>query len=67
MEILLIISIIGLITTGYILIRNQWVYDKRIEALKNDVNEYNKLPTYEKMLFKYPFCWDIEKLKEKNK
>lgn len=51
----------------FFLHRNNWVLKNRINCLaKEGHDEYNKLPTYMKMFFKF-WIWDIDKFKINNK
>lgn len=58
----------------FLLIRNRWVFKNRMQILDNHddtlgslsaaLDEYRKLPSYEYMLYRKPWIWDIEKFKE---
>jgi hypothetical protein len=48
-----------------LLIRNEWVYRKRINLICTNFSEYKKLPSYDYMVWHF-WIWDIEKLKKDN-
>jgi hypothetical protein len=48
-----------------LLIRNDWVYKKRIDLIWTNFSEYKKLPPYDYMIWHF-WIWDIEKFKEVN-
>lgn len=45
---------------GFFLLRNEWVYKKRLECI--DDGTYHLLPDYDTMFHKF-WIWDIEKFK----
>jgi hypothetical protein len=49
----------------YVLIRNEWVYRQRTKQSRANLPIYMKMISYDKMLFKYFWCWNFEKLKQK--
>jgi len=69
----LILSILSLIILGYFAIRNHFVHKARIKIINEGLDKYNLLLSYEDMLFKKFWVWDInklydtEKIKNKNK
>jgi hypothetical protein len=61
---ILIIKIVVLLvffSTIYMLIRNTWVYNIRMEVLHEDFITYCKLPSYDNMLYKYFYIWNKQK------
>lgn len=51
-----------LASSVYFLIRNNWVYKQRVFVLREmGYDEYSKLPSYDNMMYKSPFCWDVNK------
>ena len=71
MKIFLLISLVSLlveiILLFYILIRNEWVFRKRVEVLQEssfdgkNLIPYDNLPSYEGMLWGHGFWrWDIK-------
>lgn len=44
----------------YILIRNDLVYNYRVELLYSDRNKYLLLPSYNEMMYKF-WIWDFDK------
>ena len=50
-----------LVAATYTLIRTRWVFRNRMWLLDNDLQKYHRLPSYEYMLYRRPFCWDINK------
>lgn len=46
---------------AYILLRNNWVYRRRMDLLLNDKKEYERLPDYFYMLLVRFWVWDIKK------
>jgi hypothetical protein len=49
----------------FLLIRNEWVFRKRISVIENNYQSYKKLPSYDYMMWHF-WIWDIEKFKEVN-
>lgn len=45
----------------YLLKRNNWVYRQRTKLLERDLESYHRLPSYDDMLYRHPFTWDISK------
>lgn len=41
-------------------VRNDWVCNKRIDLLRKSRKDYDMLPSYDKMLFKF-WIWDVRK------
>lgn len=60
--IIMVIFLISIIISIYNLIRIEWVYQQRTKAIYSD--EYDNLPTFNKMLYKYWYIWDVEKIKK---
>lgn len=60
-QILLFIIIVAIlmISTIYLMIRNQWVYEQQLFLIHNNID---KAPSYNEMLFKYFYIWNIDKL-----
>ncbi len=64
MGIAVIIWILAMLVVIYLMCRNIWVLKSRIKVLDTEgLDEYNKLPSYEIMLFRYPFCFNTDKCK----
>ena len=62
-----IMVIIGIILCIYFIFRNVWVYEKRINILFDDgIEKYKTLPSYERMLIKYFYIWDVDKILKKH-
>lgn len=45
----------------YLLFRNYYVYHVRTYFIDKDWKYYHTLPSYDDMLFKYPFKWNYKK------
>lgn len=43
-------------------IRNNWVCNKSIELIYSDYDTFKRLPSYDAMLFRYFYIWDIKKM-----
>lgn len=44
----------------YALARNEWVYKERIKLMYDNISLYEKLPSYDEMLYGHGFWrWDI--------
>ena len=58
------ILILGIVILFFIAIfigiRNNWVYNNRIKLISDDWETYQKLPSYDQMMFKF-WVWDINK------
>jgi len=72
MEVLLInlvfiLSILYLFMLGYFIIRNHFIHKARIKILNEGLHKYNLLLSYEGMLFKKFWVWDINKLYDTEK
>ena len=50
------------LTGIYVLIRNDWVLKVRLAQIHRDMDSYDKWPSYNAMLYRRPFCWNVEKL-----
>lgn len=52
-------SLFGIVISFFLLVlRNNWVCDFRIMVLNDtESNIYDKLPSYDEMLFLHPFNW----------
>ena len=61
MPVLMISSFSIVCLSIYNLIRARWVFRNRMWLLDNDIQAYYRLPSYEYMLYRRPFCWDINK------
>jgi len=59
---LIFYTVVGLCTIC-LLIRNEWVYRKRVNLIDTNFYEYVKLQSYNYMLWHF-WIWDIEKLKK---
>ena len=66
-NLLLILSILSLILIGYFIIRNHFVHKARSKILKEGLDKYNLLLSYDEMLFKKFWVWDINKLYDTEK
>ena len=55
---------IGILGCIYMLIRNKWVYKNRVRFIGDGTDRYHRLPSYDFMMNKRPFCWDIDKFLE---
>ena len=64
---LCIIWVLFLCCCGYMLKRNQWVHDNRIDILHKSMGEYDQLPEYDEMMYKYWYIWNINKIPRKVK
>lgn len=64
MLILLILLIEALLFAVFIVIRNEWVFKQR-QALWNNAQEYNKLPSYHTMVWTF-WIWDVNKYKSRS-
>lgn len=65
-EIILFISICATPALFYLLLRCIWVNEKRINAINSKgMRYYSELPTYNAMLYKYWWCWDIDRIRQK--
>lgn len=53
-----------LIAMGYMLNRNQWVYNTRSHVNRHNSAKYDKLMTYDEMMVRF-WEWDINKLLSK--
>ncbi len=57
-----------LILCAVIVVRNPWVYDRRMEFVDKycikDPDYYHSLPIYNKMMYKF-WIWDISKFDKK--
>lgn len=62
---LLIVCIIGLIYLAYLGFRNQWVCKTRVKMIYSDPDGYAELISYDDMLWKRPFCYNVNKMKKK--
>ena len=62
-------SILGLawcIIAPLLLYRNEWVRVQRNKLVKDDMEDYMRLPSYDMMLAQF-WIWDIKKFKRKDK
>lgn len=58
------ILFLGLLSSAIMLqIRNNWVYNKRIELLHKGMDKYKLLPSYDTMMYKF-WIWNIDKFIE---
>ena len=64
---LLILSILSLFILGYLIIRTNFVYGVRMKVLKESLDKYNLLLSYDDMLLKKFWVWDINKLYDTEK
>jgi hypothetical protein len=51
----------------YMLIRCDWVFRKRTDLIWTDMARYERLPSYEAMMLRYPFTWSLEKIEAKRR
>lgn len=63
LEICLIILISTLFIGIYFLMRNEWVYHRRINLIDKD--ELNNYLSYDEILYRKFWIWNIEKLRKK--
>lgn len=57
----------SLITSIYMLIRNMWVYEYRSNLIWSDFKKFEKLPSYNDMMYKYWYKYNFDDfLKEEN-
>lgn len=61
MSIMCILYSVTSFTLLYFLYRNNWVYKERIKLIHIDMSKYDKLPSYDYMLYCKPFTWNINK------
>lgn len=59
----------GIITCIYMLIRNEWVYNRRVEIIDTHFNSEDwrtnldkKYGSYQDWMYKHPFCWNSAKM-----
>lgn len=45
----------------YLLNRNIWVYRQRVRLIMNDWDTYKKLPSYDYMMYRKFWVWNINK------
>lgn len=66
LEILLFINICAIPALFYLFLRNIWVHESRINAINSKgMRYYSGLPTYNVMLLNYWWCWDIDRIHQK--
>jgi hypothetical protein len=58
---------VATIACVYMLFRNNWVLASRIDMLFSDKERYQKLPSYDRMLWRYPLTWSVEEIERKAK
>lgn len=61
--VLMIASLVALACCGLMLLRNNWVYRRRIELIETNYAEYASYLDYQEMLRKW-WIWDVEKLRK---
>ncbi len=54
------VMVIALIASPFMLIRNEWVLKKRLEAIDIGMDYYEKLESYDTCLYKF-WIWDFDK------
>jgi hypothetical protein len=60
------ICVLGMIFCNYMLRRNDKIYEFRLNMIKEDFNHYEKLPSYDYMLW-YFWVWTLDKFLSKEK
>lgn len=63
MIILLLCGLFLIFLSAFMLIRNNWVYDERVKLMHRNMDDYNSLPSYNRMFFEF-WVWDIERFIE---
>jgi hypothetical protein len=59
------VSISAVLACVFIMFRNNWVYNQRSKLIAEKFEEYGEYQSYNEMVFKNLFCFDIEKLRLK--
>ena len=49
----------------YMIYRNDWVFMVRTDLIWSDPVRYRKLPSYDAMVWRYPFTWSVEAIERK--
>jgi len=63
-DIMISTFVVAIITfIAFMWFRNEWVFKKRIAQLDISLEEYNKLVSYNEMMYEF-WVWDIEKFKK---
>ena len=44
----------------YMFVRNEWVYRQRTRMIDRDIDQYMRLPSYDRMLYGRWWIWRIE-------
>ncbi len=57
----MVLCAIGVIVCFYVLIRNNWLCDKVCKLIYSDFEAYERLPTYDDMLYRKWYVWDFNK------
>lgn len=60
------IAIMLAITAIWMKIRVQYIHEKRVGMIFSQWEEYQKMPTYYEMVFKFWWIWDISKFPRNN-
>lgn len=55
-----LILIVLIFIVVFILIRNEWVYRKRVKILREDSDKFYRLEDYDEMMYRF-WIWDVEK------
>lgn len=62
-NIITVLCLIVIIWSLFGLVRNQWVFTKRMWIIANDLSNYDTYLSYDEMLLRF-WVWDISKLKK---
>ena len=54
------LTVLGMLFCGFMLVRNEWVYDQVTRLLWTDYETYKRLPDYKTILNRF-WVWDINK------
>ena len=60
--VVIILCLIGIVFCGYMLVRNNWVHNHRIEIHNSNQVEYETLWSYDKMMHNF-WIWDVNSMK----
>jgi hypothetical protein len=58
----ILLYVILIFVIPFMNMRNEWVFKKRIEIIKNSFDEYDNYISYNEMVTKW-WIWDIEKMR----
>lgn len=64
--IMMTLAMLVVLSGGYMLYRNHWVYDTRTEILDYDMDLYDTLPSYGDMMYDDLLSFNIEEMMKKN-